>query len=139
MPALAWAQHDHGIPQKTISVKDEKGRAAKVAVRPGDTVENARLYAMPIGKGAAANGAAYLRPDVTGEYRILNACINNDDSAQPKLLVAGQLYRISQHKGPLVWVKPDGKRGTVPAANLHEVKSEQVSRRARSLKTKCQP
>ncbi len=138
--APALAQHDHhAIPQKTVVVKDENGKTAKTAVRPGDTVENARLYAMPIGKGAASNGAAYLAPDVTGYYRILNACISNDNSGKPRLLVAGQIYRISQHKGPLIWVTPDGYRSAVPAANLHEVKRENVSREARSRKAVCQP
>jgi hypothetical protein len=107
LPLTAFAQHEHhGLPAKTVETTMPDGRKAVSVPKAGETVEDSQQYAIPLGNGPSPNGECWLLIMETGQYRILNASINKDKSANPMLLVAGQIYRIGAHPGPLVWVKP---------------------------------
>ncbi len=129
LPLVAAAQHVHKpIPQAAVAVKDDRGRPASTVLEPGESVDHAKMHALPLGTGASPDGGAWLQVFEAGEYRILNAAINRDASGKPRLLVPNQVYRISPHKGPLVWVKPDGQRGVVPPENLIAINPEHLLR-----------
>lgn len=102
---------------KATATKDDHGRHAMTAPEPGETMDHASMHALPIGTGAAADGGAWLRIDVTGSYDIPRVSILGQPN-NPMYLYAGRIYRVMPHAGPLVWTPPGGKQGVVPKANL---------------------
>ena len=71
------------------------------------------MHSIPDGPGPAADGSAWLRIDVTGQYLIHNANIVGQID-NPMYLVANRAYRVLPHPGPLIWTPPGGKMGPVP-------------------------
>jgi len=118
--APAVAQHDHARPpdvQKTKPVTDDRGRAAVTAQLPQETIDHARAHAIPMGKGMAPDGTAWLRIDASGCYVVHNADVTGwiAGRACPQ---AGTIWFIRATTGSPVWTRPDGVRERIPAANL---------------------
>lgn len=74
-------------------------------------------HAVPAGKGADADGSAWLRITVTGLYTIHNAEVVGQPK-NPMHLVAGSVWLVKPHKDALVWTNAAGKKEVVPAENL---------------------
>ena len=125
LSSVALAQHQHApvdrarppAVDRTTSVKDDSGRAAKAAVLPQESVDHAAAHAIPLGKGMAPDGTAWLRIDVSGCYVVHNAEVTGWIAGRA-CTQAGTIWFVRSRGTVLVWTRPDGIRERVPDANL---------------------
>lgn len=97
---------------------DKRGRPMVIVPDHGEDLDHASMHALPVGSGAAPDGGAWLRIDVSGRYCIHNARVLEFPAGCPMLMEGNRVYRIMPHKGPLVWTPPGGKQGVVPSSLL---------------------